>query len=166
MLQSALDFLVGELLDTLLLRDLQLLLGVDFALAGIAEGVLEQELRALGVDFGLEEAFSRVCLNALQCIVDNQPVFCELLIIRCEVHDDLRPHSKKQPEAGNGVVLVVRVAIFEVLVNALAEESRPWEALLDGTGLEVLAGLCALRLVLDLADMSSCHVSYLLRQTS
>ena len=54
-LQSALDFLVGELLDTLLLRDLQFLLGVDFALAGIAEGVLKQELRTLGVAFCLEE---------------------------------------------------------------------------------------------------------------
>ena len=54
-LQSALDFLVGKLLDPLLFRDFQLLLGVDFALACIAESVLKQELRTLGVAFCLEE---------------------------------------------------------------------------------------------------------------
>lgn len=35
--KPSLNLLVGQLLDSLLLRDLQLLLGVDVALVGVAE---------------------------------------------------------------------------------------------------------------------------------
>ena len=72
--EPSLNFLVGQLLDSLLLRDLQLLLGVDVALVGVTDCVLEQELRALGRAAILIEPFRSIGLDPLKGIVDCQLV--------------------------------------------------------------------------------------------
>ena len=93
--ETSVDFFVRQIFDTLLLADFQLLLGVDVGLVGIAEGVLEQELRTLRATLGLKETVGNVGFNLLESEVDDSAMFSKLLVFVVEVDNDLRSEAQE-----------------------------------------------------------------------
>lgn len=75
----------GRFFDTLLLGNLKLLLGIDIRLVGIAEGVLEQELRTLRATLGLKQSVRRISLDPLESVVTDPAMLGELFILVIEV---------------------------------------------------------------------------------
>lgn len=138
--QSALHFLVGKALDALLLGDDHLLAAGYVALGSIAQGVLQQEFRALGAALGLEQALGNVGLDALEGIVDDAPVFFELHTVIVEVHNDPGSEPQKEAQTRYGVMLAFGIAAFKVLVHALAQKGSAGEAVFQRPRDEVLAG--------------------------
>ena len=69
--ETALDLFVRELLDSDFLCDFQFLLGVDVALVGVAEGVLQKELSTFGGAFVLIQTLCCIRFNTLERVVDS-----------------------------------------------------------------------------------------------
>jgi len=120
--EASVDLFVRQIFDTLLLGNLEFLLGVDVGLVGIAEGVLEQELRAFGRALIFIKAFSGIRFNTLKRIVESELILHLIIITRNIAEKHFGSQAEEEPKARDGVVFVFDVACFEILLDAPFEE--------------------------------------------